>query len=167
MRGHRLPRPYRAHLAGGLVADGDHDVHLRRVLAGKLIPWLAAQPAHGNVVALEQFQRVGIHLARGEAARAVRAKPSRADAVEVALSEDATSGVSGAQEEDVEYALAHAVVPLAALARGGRGNRDHRRTRRAARALCHGFRPAVLAIDLGFAECPVGFPRDALRIGDP
>src|SRR5918994_4302729 len=44
MRCDRLPRPHRAGLACGFVADGEYEIELRRARPRELIPALAAQP---------------------------------------------------------------------------------------------------------------------------
>ena len=43
VRGHRLARPVGARFVGGIVADGEDEVHLRGVGSGELIPGFAAQ----------------------------------------------------------------------------------------------------------------------------
>ena len=48
MRRHRLTRPNRAHLAGRVVADGDNEVHLRRIGFGEYVPRLARRPSVGR-----------------------------------------------------------------------------------------------------------------------
>src|SRR5580704_16552807 len=38
MRGHRMARPRRASLAGGVVADGEDEIHWARTGLGELVP---------------------------------------------------------------------------------------------------------------------------------
>src|SRR5260370_29519328 len=47
VRGHRMPRPRRASLAGGAGADGEDEVPLRRADLGDLVPPLGAEASDG------------------------------------------------------------------------------------------------------------------------
>ena len=44
VRRYRMAGPERTRLTGGLVADGDDQVHRRRIRRGEFVPGLAAQP---------------------------------------------------------------------------------------------------------------------------
>src|SRR6516225_9292096 len=44
MGGNRIPRPHRAGFTGGLVANGEDEIHYRRARFSEFIPAFAAQP---------------------------------------------------------------------------------------------------------------------------
>jgi len=101
---HRLPGPVWARLAGGLVADGEHEVEQGRIRLGELIPILAAQPFGRNMVALKQFQGERVYCPLGVAAGTESLELAAADAqvVHDGLGQDRAGGVSRTQEQHVE-----------------------------------------------------------------
>jgi len=80
---------------------------MRRAGRGKLVPVLAAQLAGAEALLLQQFDGVGVHLARGVAAGAEGAETSFADAVEDGFGENAAGRVPGAQKKNIEDLFVH------------------------------------------------------------
>ena len=76
VRGHRLPRPHRAHLAGGVVADRDDEVERGRAGRGEFVPGLAAQALGADFQPLQQLDRERVHAPVGMAAGAVSMEPA-------------------------------------------------------------------------------------------
>ena len=68
MRRHRVAGPDRADFARRLIADREHEIHLRRVRLGELIPALRAQALRRQLHGLQQFERERMHFAFGKAA---------------------------------------------------------------------------------------------------
>ena len=58
MRGHRLTRPNRAGFFRSVVADGEHEIELRRVWSRELLPALRTQSGHVVVQLSQQIERV-------------------------------------------------------------------------------------------------------------
>ena len=101
MGGHRVAGPDRAYLAGGLVADGEDQIHFRRPRPGEFVPALAAQPARIEVGLFEEIERQGVRGALGEAAGAVRLEPSPPPMLQQRFGHDAPSRVAGAEKENI------------------------------------------------------------------
>ena len=70
MRRHRLAGPDGAHLAGGVVADREHEVERRPAAVGELVPALAAQRLGPIVQPLAAGERHRMDLALRVAAGA-------------------------------------------------------------------------------------------------
>src|SRR6516165_2720055 len=49
--------PHRADVTGGLVADGEHEIHHRHAGFGEFVPALTAQPARIEMSLFEQIER--------------------------------------------------------------------------------------------------------------
>src|SRR5215469_16157050 len=58
---HRLSRPERARLGGGLIADRKHELHRRRTRLSKFAPVFAAQAFGGKTVLFETLKRERIY----------------------------------------------------------------------------------------------------------
>jgi hypothetical protein len=55
MRGHRLAGPDRADFIRGVVADGEHEIQLRRIRLGELVPGFAAQSFRRQMILFQQL----------------------------------------------------------------------------------------------------------------
>ena len=107
MRGHRLARPDRADLVGGVVADGEDEIERRAPRLGELVPALRAQAVGPVVQPLQQPQRHRMDPALGMAAGREALEAALAPAVERALGHDAAGRVAGAQEQHVVDFVGH------------------------------------------------------------
>ena len=105
MRGHRLSGPVGALLAGGVVADSEHEIELRRAGLCELVPRLRAQARHVEVRPLQQVEREGVHLAARVAPGRERLEASLALTVHHALGDDRAGGVARAEKQHVEGTL--------------------------------------------------------------
>src|SRR5690349_11560655 len=97
-----LTGPHRAHLACGLIAHRDNDVHLRRTGPGKFVPRFASQMRSWDSITLQELDSVWIDLPGGMAPGAIRAKPFAPDATEVALGQDASRRIACAEKQNIE-----------------------------------------------------------------
>src|SRR5579862_6252168 len=95
---HRLAGPDRADFLGGVVADGEDEVHLRSAGAGEFLPAFASQPRGGYVRALQLLYRLGMHESGRMAAGAVSRGIGTAPVVENCFREDRARGIPGAEE---------------------------------------------------------------------
>ncbi len=109
MRRDRLTRPHRTHFAGGVVADGDDEVHLRCVGRGVLVPALAAQILGRVIHRLHLFDGEGIDLAGWVTAGAVGAEALLPHRVDESFGHDAARRIAGAEDEDVIDSFGHDV----------------------------------------------------------
>src|SRR3989344_113394 len=107
MRIHRLARPDRAGLAGGIVADGEDEIEDRGTGGGKLVPALRAKALGLEAEFAEKRAHLRMDLTLGDAAGAKGAKASRAIAVQQRLGEDRARAVAGAQEQHVINLVSH------------------------------------------------------------
>ena len=123
MRGDRLARPDRAHLAGGVVADGDDEIHLRRIARREVVPALAQQVFGRQVDAAQQVERQRVDVALRMAAGAVAAELALAPVVEKHFRHDAARRIAGAEEQDIACAVAIGAPVLGFRRRGARGRR--------------------------------------------
>ncbi len=122
MRRHRLARPDRAGLAGGLVADRDDEVELDAARRGEFVPALAARAIRGNLHLREQFERQRIDPPGREASGTVAAESPPAPVIDERLRQDAARRIAGAQEQDVVSVLRHQPAqqpPAGSQARAG------------------------------------------------
>ncbi len=102
-------RPHRTHFAGGVVADGDDEVHLRCVGRGVLVPALAAQILGRVIHRLHLFDGEGIDLAGWVTAGAVGAEAPLPHRVDESFGHDAARRIAGAEDEDVIDSFGHDV----------------------------------------------------------
>src|SRR5271168_3650132 len=98
MRRHRVTGPDRADLAGGLVADGKDEVHLRGARLGEFVPTLTAQPARIEMSLFKKVERQGVNGAPGKAAGSIPLEPSSPPMREQNLGHDASRRVSRAEK---------------------------------------------------------------------
>ena len=112
MRSRGLSGPDRADLAGGVVADGQDEVHRWRIRLRELLPALAAQALGRHARRFQGLDRVGVHLARGMAARRESAKAAAAELIHHDLGHDRARGVAGAQEKHVVGLVRHRPIPM-------------------------------------------------------
>jgi hypothetical protein len=80
VRGHRLPRPERTRLGGGLIVDRNHKVELRRVRSGEFFPALASQAVDRDPLLTQELERERMDFAFRMTPRAVRAEFAGTDA---------------------------------------------------------------------------------------
>ena len=112
MRGHRLARPDRAGFAGGVVADGEDEIHLRRAGRGELVPGLRAAKRRVVVQALAAAAaRMGWTSPLGWRAGREGLELAGADTVEDRFGDDRTGRVAGAEEQNVVDVVAHRGLP--------------------------------------------------------
>lgn len=107
VRGHRLARPHRAHLAGSVVADGEHEVE--RGCAGlcELTPAFAAKAIGRDAQGLQRRACEWIDRAARVTACRVRDEASARDVVQQAFGQDGAGRVAGADEEHVVDLVSH------------------------------------------------------------
>jgi hypothetical protein len=144
MRGDRMPRPDRADLAGGVVADGEDIIHVRRVRRGELRPAFRSQPVDRQLHLLQQRDRERIDRAFRVGTGAPRLEATLPPVIEDRFGKDAARRIAGAQEEHVADRRCRLIV----RSRRRRG-RPHHAVRRLARA-------ALLAAAAGRAGAQAG-----------
>src|SRR5205085_3059832 len=103
MRAGRVARPDRADLAGGIIANGDHMIEDRCLIAQKLVPRLGAKARFVDTVPGEQRQRHRMDGALWKAARRPGAEPPASIAVQDRFREDRARGIARAEEQDVAW----------------------------------------------------------------
>jgi hypothetical protein len=89
MRGHRLARPDRADFAGGVIADGEDEIHDRRARLREFVPAFAVWFLDGNARALQYVQGIGIDFAGGKAAGAEAAEFAATPVIQQGFGDDA------------------------------------------------------------------------------
>jgi hypothetical protein len=97
----RLTGPNRADFVGGVVTDGDDDMHLWRAGLGEFIPAFAAQAGCGQVGGFELFDGMRIDLAGGIAASAEGTEIGLTAMIQDSFGHDGPSGVAGAEEQNI------------------------------------------------------------------
>ncbi len=110
LRKHWRPRPYRAHLACGPVADGYDEIHVRRVLERKFVPRFAPRTLRADTALAQKLEDEGIHAAAWMTAGAERFEATLAFRVQHAFGDDAAGRIPRAQEQDVINTLASACL---------------------------------------------------------
>src|SRR3546814_384494 len=105
MRRYRMAWPDRACLTRGVVADGEHEIHVRRIWPGELLPAFRAQSFGWIADPLQQPERDRVDRALGEAPSREGAEVAFAQLVERAFREDRARRISGAEEQDIEHAV--------------------------------------------------------------
>ena len=108
MRKGGVAQPDGTGFAGGVVADGDDDVHVWRAFKRELVPALAADVRHVITDGLCQLGGHRLHGTAGVAARTERVEAALSQHVEDRLGHDAARGVAGAQEQHVVGVVGHA-----------------------------------------------------------
>ena len=101
MRRHRRTEPHRTRFARSVVTHGNHEVQMRRIRTGKLIPAFTAQSFGGITDALQLLDRQRIHDARGFTARAVSLEPAMPHHIDQPLGHHAACGVTRTQYQNV------------------------------------------------------------------
>ncbi len=102
VRGDRLARPQRTGFAGGVVADGQHEIHPRCVRPGEHLPALGGQPVDRIAVARQHLEGEGIDRALRHAAGREGVKAAAAVLAQDGFGHDRARRVSRAEEQDVE-----------------------------------------------------------------
>ena len=102
--GGRVAGPERAHLACGVVAHGDDEVHVGRAGGGKLVPAFAAQAFGRDASGTQhlQAQRVGLLVVARAAAGRKGLEAALPQMVEQGLGQDAAGGIVRAQKQHVQ-----------------------------------------------------------------
>src|SRR5882762_3975228 len=95
---HWLSGPNGTHFLGGVVANGENEIHLRRSGLCELFPVLAAQAFHGQACQANQLESFRTHDSRRVASRAESCEKRPALTVENCLGHDGTSRIPRAQE---------------------------------------------------------------------
>ena len=118
MGGCRAAGPDRAGLAGGVVADREDEIHLRRVRAGELVPALRTELA--DVVAEVRKQAEGVRIDRAArmAAGRIGLEAALALTVEDRLGHDRAGRIAGTDEQNIVGLVAHR-APLRPSSIGG------------------------------------------------
>ena len=91
----RFPGPYRTHLAGRLIAHGDHKVHLRSIGAGEFIPTLGTQILRGMIETLQQLDSIWVYHTCRVATGTIAAVTTLADAIQDRLGKNTATRVAG------------------------------------------------------------------------
>ena len=174
--------PDRTDFAGGVVADGDDQVHLRRVRTGELVPALAVQAVGADADRLQrlQTQRVGLLVGARTAAGGVGLEAATTDVVQCRLGQDAARRIVRAEEEDVqEVGCACRSMGNGVSSRTWRHGRLGRRSGRSSPRCASWRQPAsarsrrrlgcgaLLTEDRNVVQRVELLPGDALRVGDP
>src|SRR6266446_7533141 len=86
--------------AGGLVADGEDEIHHWRTGPREFMPAFAAQPVCRQMKPFEQVEGYGMHRAFWKAPGAIAFEPFLAPMLDQHFGEDAPGRVTGAKKED-------------------------------------------------------------------
>src|ERR1700681_1135195 len=100
MCGHRLARPNRTCFAGGVVANGEHEIERRRAGLCELIPRLGTKPRRLISEAFQKFGRVWIYRGLGLTARAVGMKFALPKLIQDGVGHDGASRVARTEKQD-------------------------------------------------------------------
>src|SRR3984893_16922068 len=103
MCGHRLARPNRTCFAGGVVANGEHEIERQRARLCELIPRLGTEPKRLVSEALQKLDRVWIYCRLGLTARAIGMKFPLPKLVQDRLGHDGASRVARTEKQDIEW----------------------------------------------------------------
>src|SRR5579864_5751783 len=95
VRGHGLARPYRTDLLGGVVADGENEVQLRRARLGKLAPIFTTQSIHRNSRRLQLAKRLRPYGSRRVTSGTIRGESWAAFEIQDGFSHDRPRRVAG------------------------------------------------------------------------
>src|ERR1700693_119066 len=98
---HRLARPDRTYFSGGVVANGEHKIHLRRPWFPKFIPRFAAKALCGQTSNLELFQCFRPHQSRTMASGAISGEVGPTLTIEDSLGHYGASGIARAEKQYV------------------------------------------------------------------
>src|SRR5690606_12395086 len=90
-----------------IVADGEHEMHLWRARRRELIPALGAGEGGVMIQVLEELDGEGMHHALGLGACRKRPETPLPSPVQDSLGKDGPRGVARAQEQRVEWLIAH------------------------------------------------------------
>src|SRR5262245_28637780 len=96
-----MPRPGRALLCDGLVAEGENEVHLRRKRAREFMPGLASQSLCRDAQALEKTSGRLADFAGWLHARAESSEAGTASQVHQGLCQNSSGRVPGTQKQYV------------------------------------------------------------------
>src|SRR5207302_3243142 len=105
---HRLPGPHRTGFARGVVANGEHEIHVRRASRSKYCPALGMHVRGWKAQPAEQVERIGMHLPLGLAPGTEAPEAACSQMSDDRFRQDAAGGVAGAQKQDVVASLGHA-----------------------------------------------------------
>ena len=94
-------RPYRTRLTGHLVADGDNQIHLRRVRPRELVPRLASCIPDRQPLRLQVIEDERVYGTAWVTPGAIPLEAHPAERVQQRLRDDAARRVAGTQEEDI------------------------------------------------------------------
>ncbi|RYP44154.1 hypothetical protein DL770_011508 [Monosporascus sp. CRB-9-2] len=111
MGGHGLARPYRTHLAGCLVADGENEVQFGRAVLRELVPALATEPVRRDTELLQGMQRKRVHRTGGVATCGEGLESVATEVVQQTLGQDRARGIAGADEQHVVGLVGHGGAP--------------------------------------------------------
>ena len=114
VRRHRLPGPDRADLAGGVVADGEHEIERAARRRGRTRPRASSAGLRSDSRVLEHLQRQRVDGALRVASGGERPEAAHAVPVEDAFGDHRARRVAGAEEEDVEDAVSHEAASVVA-----------------------------------------------------
>src|SRR6267154_5544685 len=101
MSGDRLARPNGADFICRVVADGENEIHPRRIGLRKFIPTLAAEALGRSAGKFNLFQRLRANNTGRMATRAIRREIWPAFSIQNGLSHDGSCRISGAQKENI------------------------------------------------------------------
>ena len=110
MRGHRLARPERTRLPGGIVTNREHKIELRSVRANELVPVFGAVAIGVEVQLAQEIERVGMDPPLRLAAGRERAEHPASFAIENGLGNDRSGRVARAEKQNVERLLSGCVA---------------------------------------------------------
>src|SRR5882724_3868970 len=96
-----LPRPDGANLAGRVVANGKHKIHVRRAGFRKFIPALAAQIRDRKLGGLKLLDGIRIYASSGMASRAVCLEVGPPFLIQDSLGKNRARRVASTKKKDV------------------------------------------------------------------
>src|SRR6266576_1384755 len=103
MGSHGLPRPHRANFTRRVVANGENEIHSRRIRLRKFVPTLAAKAIRRGTGKFDLFQRLRAYEPRRMTARAIGHEIGRTLTVEYGFRHDGARRIPRAQKYNVLF----------------------------------------------------------------
>src|SRR5580704_2880830 len=110
VRGDWLARPKWALLGSGLIADGENEVERNAIRRGEFVPAFRPQAFRFVIQLFQQLERQWMDRALGMTPRAEGFELPLAPSIDGALRHYAARGISGAEKQDIVFAISHSKI---------------------------------------------------------
>jgi hypothetical protein len=107
----RITRPFRDIPSLNDIADGEDELHLRRIGCGELIPGFALKPIDWHLEDAQKIKNLSANLPCGFAAGTESLKPPGPPMGQQGFSHNAAGGIELAQEQNIVCIARHHLAP--------------------------------------------------------